>query len=152
MTFVACFAMLCASCHKDDDNSTEYKGLSKTTWTAQQTLNKLIASDMDVSMDMTLKCTLAFTDLTNGTLTVTDSETSYMMGSVLQEYPSKTNTYNFTYTFDGTKGTITTTNGRILSIPFTYNKENNTINFSFSQTMEEHDITFDFHLSFKRQK
>lgn len=151
MTFVACFAMFFASCHKDDNVTPGTNGLAKTTWTAEKTLNRIIASDMNVAMDMTLKCKLAFADDTKGTLTVTDSETSYMMGSVLQEYPAKTNTYNFTYTFDGARGTLSTTNGRILSIPFTYNKENKTIQFSFTQAMEEHDISFSFDLTFSQQ-
>lgn len=152
MTFVACFALLAASCHKDDDVNTEFKGLSGTTWTAQQTLNQIISTDMNVSMDMTVKCTLAFADNTKGTLTVVDSEVSYMMGSVLQEYPAKTHTYDFTYTFDNTKGTISTTiGGRALSIPFTYSKETNTIRFSLIQTMEEHNMSFTFDLTFTQK-
>ena len=143
MTFVACFAMMFASCQKDLE-------LSGTTWKAHQVFNETTTIEgVTGTVDMTIDCTLKFADATTGSLSLTMSGSITAMGMTLP-IPQETLSDNFTYTFDGENGVLSATDaesGESATIPFTYNKKDKSINFSVDQ--EDVDINFD--LSFTQE-
>ena len=60
----------------------------------------------------------------------------------------------FTYTFDGEKGTMTGTDedGETSTIPFTYNKEDNTILISLNEKDEETGMEMNIEMVFTEVK
>ena len=144
MTFVACFAMMFASCQKDLE-------LSGTTWKAHQVINETSTIEgITGTVDMTMDCTLIFADATTGTLSITMSGSVSVMGIPVMTFPADTYSDNFTYTFDGENGVLSATDaesGENVTIPFTYNKKDKTINFSVKQD----DVDINFDLSFTQE-
>lgn len=145
--FVALFAtaaLLFAGCGKDVK-------LNGTNWQARvtQDMTEMILEEMsddpeslavweqlidmmggkfEVNMDFIL----AFTDETNGKMTfkMSVANTDKLpaeIGQMIDQMMTQSETENFTYTFDGEKGTITVDND---TENFTYNKSDKTITMS----------------------
>lgn len=145
MTFVACFAMMFASCEKDVE-------LNGTTWHAHDTATQQITQmgiTVDAAVDM--DCTIAFADATSGTLTTTLGGTITVFGET-QTVPQQTYTDGFSYTFDGKTGVLTSTDpNETETIPFTYNKKDKSIDVEINQKDEESGLDLTFHLHFVQQ-
>lgn len=142
MTFVACFAIMFASCEKDVE-------LNGTTWKAHENIKQQVSQMGDVNID--LNCTLNFKDATTGTINMIINSSVSVMG---QEFPlsEQNNTESFTYTFDGKAGVLTSTDPTDTeTIPFTYNKEDKTINIDINEKDEESGLDINFHLHFVQQ-
>lgn len=142
MTFVACFAMMFASCEKEIE-------LNGTTWKAHENIKQQVPQMGDVNID--LNCTLNFKDATTGTINMIINSSVSVMG---QEFPlsEQNNTESFTYTFDGKAGVLTSTDPTDTeTIPFTYNKEDKTINIDINEKDEESGLDINFHLHFVQQ-
>lgn len=143
MTFVACFAMMFGSCQKELE-------LSGTTWKATQTESDTYDG---ITSSMTMDCILKFADATNGSLDMTMSG-SVNMGGMTQELDPQTQTANFTYTFDGTNGTMTAIDdetGEYETIPFTYNKKDKAILISVKEPGEQGEPDFELNLVFTQE-
>lgn len=145
MTFVACFAIMFASCEKDVE-------LNGTTWKAHETASQQITQmgmTLDVNVDM--NCTLNFKDATTGTINIILNGSASMMG---QEFPmpEQNETDSFTYTFDGKSGVLKSTDPtETETIPFTYNKKDKSINIDITEKDEESGMDLSFHLHFVQQ-
>lgn len=118
VAFVACMTVFATSCSKE-------KELAGTTWTytiSETETGEIEGMPMEITVNGTF--TLKFTDQTNGELTM---EMSLIMGGM--NLGNQSETQAFTYTFDGTNGTMTAD-----GVPqnFTYNKEDNTITMTMS--------------------
>lgn len=123
VAFVACLTMVFSSCSKDKHlNGTKWQGSYDTSITEQ-----------GITMDAHLTMTINFTNATEGDIT-TSGNVTYAGIS----FPVEDHTYPMTYTFDGEAGTITAEGE---TEPFTYNKKDNTINFTFSDE-ELGNVTF----------
>lgn len=145
MTFVACFAMMFASCEKEVE-------LNGTTWKAHDTMSQQITEmGMTIDATMTYDCTLKFADATTGTLTMTFSGTASLMGQSFP-IPEETSTESFNYTFDGEAGVLTSTDPtNTETIPFTYNKKDKAIDININEKDEDTGMDLSFHLHFVQQ-
>lgn len=145
MTFVACFALMFASCEKEVE-------LNGTTWKAHESISQQM-TQMGMTVDATidLDCTLNFQDGSNGTINMITNGSASFMGQVFP-MPEQNVTENVTYTFDGENGTLTPTEGSDTEpIPFTYDKKNKTINIDIVQKDEEIGLDLNIHLHFTQQ-
>ena len=145
MTFVACFAMMFASCEKEVE-------LNGTTWKAHETISQQM-TEMGMTMDVrvVMDCTLNFKDATTGTLNMIINGSASMMG---QEFPmpEQNNTESFTYTFDGENGVLSSTDPtETMTIPFTYNKKDKSIDINLNEKDEDTGMDLNFHLHFVQQ-
>lgn len=145
MTFVACFAMMFASCEKEVE-------LNGTTWKAHETISQQM-TEMGMTMDVrvVMDCTLNFKDATSGTLNMIINGTASVMG---QEFPmpEQNNTESFNYTFDGEAGVLTSTDPTETEvIPFTYNKKDKSIDINITEKDEDTGMDLNFHLHFVQQ-
>jgi len=134
VAFVAVFAFATTSCSKE-------KELKGTTWTASQSESY---SYEGLTVDVVMNYVMNFADETNGSLTISGTESA--MGITRNFGPE---TANFTYTFDGTKGTLTAQGE---TIEFTYDKDKNTITIDLSEVDEETGETTSMILTFTEQK
>lgn len=117
LAMIAFVAMVFTSCSKELE-------LDGTTWVA--TYNETTTMD-GVSGTANLTFTLNFKDKTSGTMAVNGSIAISSMGSPIPMNYSE----NFTYTFDGTNGTMTS-NGE--SQNFSYDKDSKHISMTSSDS------------------
>lgn len=111
--FVALMTVFCVSCNKE-------KELAGTTWQYHQSITEEMEIEgMVIPLTEDLTVSLKFTDGTNGTMDVD------MVMTVMGQNQSINDSEPFTYTFDGTNGVLTATDGT--TEDFTYNEEDNTI-------------------------
>jgi hypothetical protein len=110
---------------------------------------------MEATLTLTIDGTLKFIDASKASMTMTSSATATMGG---QTFPmpdmSSTATVDLTYTFDGEKGTLTGVDeetGKPETIPFTYNKKDNTITISHTEVDEDGE-PFTIEMVFKEVK
>lgn len=145
LTFVACFAMMFASCEKE-------MKLDGTTWKANDTYNKEFTyMGTNVEANINMDCTMAFADATKGTLKMKLNATVTAMGQTAP-VPESVEEDSFTYTFDGEKGELTSTDpNETDKIPFTYNKKDNVIVIDYTSVSEQLGVDFQFHMVFKQQ-
>lgn len=145
VAFMACITMMFVSCNKE-------KELNATSWKAHTVVSQdMVVEGINAHAEMTMDATMKFTDATNGTMTVTTSGviTAFGMPMPIEE---STDTENFTYTFDGIGGTLTLAQGEDSeTIPFTYNKKDNTILISISEVDEETGMEFALELLFTEE-
>ena len=149
VAFLACITMMFVSCKKE-------KTLNGTTWKAQIVSTEDMGEDqMEATLTTTLDFTLKFIDASKASMTMTSSATATMGG---QTFPmpdmSSTATVDLTYTFDGEKGTLTGVDeetGKPETIPFTYNKKDNTITISHTEVDEDGE-PFTIEMVFKEVK
>ena len=135
VAFLACITMMFVSCKKE-------KTLNGTTWKAHTVTTEDMGDDqMEATLTLTIDGTLKFIDASKASMTMTSSATATMGG---QTFPmpdmSSTATVDLTYTFDGEKGTLTGVDeetGKPETIPFTYNKKDNTIKMSETEVDED---------------
>lgn len=148
MTFVACFAMMFASCNKELE-------LNGTTWKASQTFSESYTEDgITGSITMEMDCTMNFADATKGTLAMTMSGSLAIGGISVLPLEPDTQVADFTYTFDGTNGTLTSVDketGENATIPFTYNKKDKTILISINEKEEDLGVDIKFDLVFTQE-
>lgn len=113
LVMAAAVAMLFTACKKDLD-------LTGTTWTSP--VNKNITV-MGISGTVNATLTLNFIDATNGKLVLTGSISAMGMNIPIPESAAT----EFTYTFDGENGVLTS--GNIVQ-SFTYNKKTKNISMT----------------------
>jgi hypothetical protein len=109
MAFVATSMLLATSCSKDDDQKV-FSGdsLKGTTWVAN--LNESMTESregQEMTMSIKGKVSITFNTETAGTAIVDVTMSSSLMGEPFSEPMNET--VDFTYTFDGSKVTITQT-------------------------------------------
>ena len=107
MAFVATSMLLATSCGKDDDQKV-FSGdsLKGTTWVANIDESWTDTEDgMEMSMTIKAKMTLVFSTENTGIATAKGNMSSTFMGESFSEPMDETE--NFSYTFDGSKVTIT---------------------------------------------
>ncbi|MBO4599149.1 MAG: hypothetical protein J5641_00255 [Bacteroidales bacterium] len=146
VALLACFTMMFASCNKE-------KELNGTNWKTHTVVNQeMTMQGIAATLDLTIDGTMKFTDATNGSMTLTTSGSVTAMGMTFPMDPD-TETTAFTYTFDGTNGVLTATvDGKPESIPFVYDKKENTLTFNLTETDEETGTTMTFELVFTEEK
>ena len=143
VAFLACITMMFVSCKKE-------KTLIGTNWKAQVVTTEdwgdeeeeaTITITINGTLTTTLDFTLKFIDASKASMTLTTSATATMGGQTMpMPGMNESFTTDLTYTFDGEKGTLTGVDeetGKPETIPFTYNKKDNTI--KISQTVVEED-------------
>ena len=135
VAFLACITMMFVSCKKE-------KTLNGTTWKAQIVTTEDMGEDqMEATLTTTLDFTLKFIDASKASMTMTSSATATMGGQTIPiPDMNGTITSDATYTFDGEKGTLTGVDeetGKPETIPFTYNKKDNTINITQTEVDED---------------
>ena len=109
MAFVATSMLLATSCSKDDDQKV-FSGdsLKGTTWVANIDESWTDTEDgMEMSMTIKAKMTMVFSTENTGIATAKGNMSSTFMGESFSEPMDET--VDFTYTFDGSKVTITQT-------------------------------------------
>ena len=146
VALLACFTMMFASCNKE-------KELNGTSWKTHTVVNQdMNMEGITATLNMTIDGTLKFTDATNGSMTLTTSGSMTAMGMTFPMDES-TETESFTYTFDGESGVLTTTveYGTTETMPFTYDKKENTLTFAINETDEETGETLSFTLVFTEE-
>lgn len=145
MTFVACFAMMFGSCQKDLD-------LIGTTWKAHDTVNQQITEEgVTATAELTYDYVLNFIDATTGKMTITYNGTVSAMGMTFP-INNEPISANYTYTFDGENGTITTAEeDDNVTMPFTYNKKDKTILISINEKDEEMGLDINLDLVFTQE-
>lgn len=109
MAFVATSMLLATSCSKDDDQKV-FSGdsLKGTTWVAN--LNESMTESregQEMTMSIKGKVSITFNTETAGTAIVDVTMSSSLMGESFSKPMNET--VDFTYTFDGSKVTITQT-------------------------------------------
>ena len=147
LALLACVTMVFTSCNKE-------KELPGTSWKTHTVIDQDmtmegIAAHLNMIMDGTMK----FTNATNGSMTLTTSGTVSAMGMTFP-LDAEEETTAFTYTFDGEAGTLTATDedGETSTIPFTYNKKENTIVISQTERDEETGMEMSFEMVFTEVK
>ena len=150
LALLACVTMVFTSCTKE-------KELIGTTWTTHTVMSEDISEDdFTGTMNLIMDGTMKFVDATKGTMTMTSSATVTTGGQTypLPFFDEETETFDFTYTFDGEKGTLTATyeDGETDTIPFTYDKKENTIKISQTDVDEETGETMTFEFVFTEVK
>ena len=110
----ACLTMAFASCNKEKD-------LNGTTWTCHYT-GSMDDPDEGFTVSLDFNFLMEFTSATEGQMTT--SGKGIIMG---MEIPFEASTDSFSYTFDGTNGSIYDDS---TSVAFAYSKEANTITFT----------------------
>lgn len=145
MTFVACFAMMFASCEKE-------MKLDGTTWTTQETIKQNLSyQGVPVEATFNLESTLNFTDATQGILKMKIGGMVTVMG---QTAPIPENNLEdpFAYNFDGERGELYSGDPNDTErIPFTYNKSDKTIVIDFKLPGDALGTDINFHLVYKQQ-
>ena len=139
LAILACFTMVFTSCNKE-------KELPGTSWKTHTVIDQdMTMEGITAHLNMIVDGTMKFTDATKGSMTITTSGTMTAMG---MSFPldADEETIAFTYTFDGEAGTLTATyeEGETETIPFTYNKKENTI--LISQTERDEETGMEMHL------
>ena len=135
VAFLACITMMFVSCKKE-------KTLIGTNWKAQVvTTEDWGDEEEEATLTITINGALKFIDASKASMTLTTSATATMGGPTIpMPGMNESFTTDLTYTFDGEKGTLTGVDeetGKPETIPFTYNKKDNTI--KISQTVVEED-------------
>lgn len=145
VAFLACITMMFVSCKKE-------KSLNGTSWKTQT----VTTEDMGIGViTITIDGTLKFIDASKASMSLTTSATATMGGQTMPlPDMSSTETVDLTYTFDGEKGTLTGIDeetGKPETIPFTYNKKDNTITISHTEVDEDGE-PFTIEMVFKEVK
>lgn len=140
VALLACLTIMFASCKKE-------KNLIGTSWKTHTVVN---VEELELTLDGVMK----FADATKGTMEISaaGSITIPGMGTIPMETDfTKT---DFTYTFDGEKGTLTGKDdeGVESTIPFTYNKKDNTILISQKEVDEETGMEMNVEMVFTEVK
>lgn len=140
VALLACLTIMFASCKKE-------KTLNGTTWKTHTVLT-------EEALELTIDGVLKFVDATKGTLETTTSGSITIPGMGSFPMDSEVTKTDFTYTFDGEKGTMTGKDdeGVESTIPFTYNKKDKTIVFSEKEVDEETGMEMKFELVFTEVK
>lgn len=125
MAFVATSMLLATSCSKDDEQKV-FSGdsLKGTTWVANiDESTTETQNGQEMTMTIKAKMTLVFSTENTGIATVKGNMSSTFMGESFSEPMDETE--NFSYTFDGSKVTITQTDedGETGSFDLTLNSE-----------------------------
>ena len=149
VAFLACITMMFVSCKKE-------KTLNGTTWKAHTVTTEDMGDDqMEATLTLTIDGTLKFIDASKASMTMTSSATATMGGQTIPiPDMNGTITSDATYTFDGEKGTLTGVDeetGKPETIPFTYNKKDNTITISHTEVDEDGE-PFTIEMVFKEVK
>lgn len=146
LALLACVTMVFTSCNKE-------KELPGTSWKTHTVIDQdMTMEGITAHINMIMDGTMKFTDATNGTMELTTSGTISAMGMTLP-LDEETETTAFTYTFDGESGTITTTDeDGTTTVPFTYNKKENTIVISQKEVDEETGMEMNFEMVFTEVK
>ena len=147
LALLACVAMVFTSCNKE-------KELPGTSWKTHTVIDQdMTMEGITAHLNMIMDGTMKFTDATNGTMTITSSGSISAMGMTLP-LDSDEETTVFTYTFDGEQGTITMTDEEdgSISVPFTYNKKENTITISQKEVDEETGMEMNIEMVFTEVK
>lgn len=147
LALLACVTMVFTSCNKE-------KELPGTSWKTHTVIDQdMTMEGITAHLNMIMDGTMKFTDATNGTMTITSSGSISAMGMTLP-LDSDEETTVFTYTFDGEQGTITMTDEEdgSISVPFTYNKKENTITISQKEVDEETGMEMNIEMVFTEVK
>jgi hypothetical protein len=147
VALLACFTLMFASCNKE-------KSLPGTSWKTHTVINQdMTMEGISTTLNMIIDGTMKFTDATNGSMALATSGTISAMGMTIP-LDSDAETTAFTYTFDGEAGTMTATDedGETSTIPFTYNKKDNTILISMNEVDEETGMEMKFEMVFTEVK
>lgn len=147
VALLACLTIMFASCKKE-------KTLNGTNWKTHTTTTQQVGEGaLSLTANITFDGTMSFTDATNGSMTINFSGTAEGMG-LSNPIESQNLTRTFTYTFDGEKGTLTGKDhtGAESTLPFTYNKKDNTITISENMVDEETGISLKVVLVFTEVK
>lgn len=140
--------MMFASCNKE-------KTLNGTNWKTHTVHSEEYTEDgMTASVNMTFDGTMKFINATEGSMSMNVSGSITIPGFGSMPIGAETTTTNFTYTFDGEKGTLTGKDdqGTESTIPFTYNKKDNTILISQKEVDEETGLEFNLEMVFTEEK
>lgn len=133
VAFLACITIMFVSCKKE-------KTLNGTTWkTHVVTTEDMEDDEIEATLTTTVDGTLKFINASKASMTMTTSSTITTGGQTMP-YMDSLITEEVTYTFDGEKGTLTGIDeetGKPETIPFTYNKKDNTIKMSETQVDED---------------
>ena len=135
VAFLACITMMFVSCKKE-------KTLIGTNWKAQVvTTEDWGDEEEEATLTITINGALKFIDASKASMTLTTSATATMGGQTMpMPGMNESFTTDLTYTFDGEKGTLTGVDeetGKPETIPFTYNKKDNTIKMSETEVDED---------------
>ena len=135
VAFLACITMMFVSCKKE-------KTLIGTNWKAQVvTTEDWGDEEEEATLTITINGALKFIDASKASMTLTTSATATMGGQTIpMPGMNESFTTDLTYTFDGEKGTLTGVDeetGKPETIPFTYNKKDNTIKMSETEVDED---------------
>ena len=135
VAFLACITMMFVSCKKE-------KTLIGTNWKAQVvTTEDWGDEEEEATLTITINGALKFIDASKASMTLTTSATATMGGQTMpMPGMNESFTTDLTYTFDGEKGTLTGVDeetGKPETIPFTYNKKDNTINITQTEVDED---------------
>lgn len=149
VAFLACITMMFVSCKKE-------KTLNGTTWKTHVVTTEDMGDDgIEATLTTTVDGTLKFIDASKASMSLTTSATATMGGQTMpMPDMNSTATVDLTYTFDGEKGTLTGVDeetGKPETIPFTYNKKDNTIKMSETQVDEDGE-SFTIELVFNEVK
>lgn len=148
VALLACVTLMFASCSKE-------KTLNGTSWKTHTVYSEeFTEAGMTSSVNMTIDGTMKFVDATKGSMSMSVSGTITIPGFGSLPMEAETNTTDFTYTFDGEKGTMTGKDdeGTETTIPFTYNKKDNTILISQKEVDEETGLEFNLEMVFTEVK
>lgn len=149
VALLACFTLMFASCNKEENpnmgreqEQNEEKELAGTSWVTHTVMSEDVSDEeFEGTMNLIIDGTLKFVDATKGTITVGMSATVTTGGQTFPfpYFDEEPATSDFTYTFDGEKGTLTATDddGETETIAFTYDKKENTIKISETEVDEE---------------
>lgn len=143
LALLACVTMVFTSCNKE-------KELPGTSWKTHTVLDQdMTMEGITAHINMVFDGTMKFTDATKGTMEMSTSGTISAMGMSMP-LDSELETTSFTYTFDGEAGTLTDPDGE--TIPFTYNKKDNTINISQTERDDETGMEMKIEMVFTEVK
>lgn len=146
VALLACFTLMFASCNKE-------KELNGTKWKTHTTTSQQINMEgVAATVNMTIDGTMEFTSTTAGSMTLTISGSVSAMGMTFP-MDAETNTEGFTYTFDGESGVLTATDeDETVTLPFTYNKKDNTITVTMKEKDEETGMEMNIEMLFNEEK
>ena len=147
LALLACVTMVFTSCNKE-------KELPGTTWKTHTVVDRdMTMEGISAHLNMVMDGTMKFTDASNGTMEMTTSGSMSAMGMTFPIESELVKTA-FTYTFDGEAGTLTASDedGEVSTVPFTYNKEDNTIVIAYHDTDEETGLEINVEMVFTEVK
>lgn len=148
VALLACVTLMFTSCTKEKD-------LNGTKWTTHTThTQEMTYMGITAAMNLTIDGTMNFTSTTDGSATFTTSGTvSVPSMGMSQPLDGETSTDKFTYTFDGTNGTLTIADDNSTeTVPFAYNKKDNTITISRAIKDDQTGLSFTLTMVFTEVK